>query len=221
NDLDATVSPESVWYADTDGDGFGDPATSQTTCNAPGGHVPDGTDCDDTSSVTFPGAAPNDSAAACMKDADGDDWGDDTPPAGVTPGSDCNDVNAQIHQRAMWFEDADGDGFGNPQANLLICTPPEGYVLDDTDCDDSAGSAADTFPGAAPNDDAAACMKDVDGDDYGDDTPPAGVTAGTDCDDTDPEANAETMWYRDQDQDGFGDPGESQLSCSQPAGNWV
>jgi len=30
-------------------------------------------------------------------------------------------------------------------------------------------------------------MRDVDGDDWGDDTPPAGVTAGTDCDDADPD----------------------------------
>jgi hypothetical protein len=39
------------------------------------------------------------------------------------------------------------------------------------------------FPGAAPSDSTTSCMKDADGDDYGDDTPPAGVTAGTDCDD--------------------------------------
>ena len=34
-------------------------------------------------------------------------------------------------------------------------------------------------------------MKDVDGDDWGDDAPPAGVTAGTDCDDTDAALNVD------------------------------
>jgi hypothetical protein len=32
-------------------------------------------------------------------------------------------------------------------------------------------------------------MKDDDGDDYGDDNPPAGVTSGTDCDDSESAAN--------------------------------
>ena len=58
-------------------------------------------------------------------------------------------------------------------------------MTNSTDCDDTSGTAASTFPGAAPNDSGSACMKDVDGDDYGDDSPPGGVTAGTDCDDTD------------------------------------
>ena len=47
--------------------------------------------CDDSSEHTFTGAAPNDSPEACMKDVDGDDWGDDEVPEGVTPGSDCDD----------------------------------------------------------------------------------------------------------------------------------
>ena len=49
------------------------------------------------------------------------------------------------------------------------------------DCDDTSPR---TYPGAAPNDSALGCMRDVDGDDYGSATPPPGVTPGTDCDDT-------------------------------------
>ena len=38
-------------------------------------------------------------------------------------------------------------------------------------------------------------MKDDDGDDYGDDTPPMGVTFGTDCDDADAFFNPDTAWH--------------------------
>ena len=36
------------WYLDADGDGFGDPDSSQDGCVAPEGHVDDDTDCDDS-----------------------------------------------------------------------------------------------------------------------------------------------------------------------------
>jgi hypothetical protein len=44
-----------TWYADRDGDGFGDPGSSLEACAAPG-WVADGTDCDDFASDVFPGA---------------------------------------------------------------------------------------------------------------------------------------------------------------------
>ena len=31
-----------------------------------------------------------------MKDVDGDDWGDDNPPVGVTAGTDCSDTNGNV-----------------------------------------------------------------------------------------------------------------------------
>ena len=35
-----------------------------------------------------------------------------------------------------WFADADGDGFGDPDAELMACWQPAGFVEDDQDCDD-------------------------------------------------------------------------------------
>ena len=88
---------------------------------------------------------------------------------------------------------------------LAICPQPANHLLDATDCDDTLATAAQTFPGAAPSDSAGACMKDVDGDDWGDETPPGGVTAGTDCNDVDPGLNPTTIWHADTDGDGWCD----------------
>lgn len=39
----------------------------------------------------------------------------------------------------LWFVDADGDRYGDPADTLILvgCDRPEGYVLDNTDCDDT------------------------------------------------------------------------------------
>jgi FG-GAP repeat/Putative metal-binding motif/Polysaccharide deacetylase len=38
---------------------------------------------------------------------------------------------------APWYQDADGDGFGDPAASQFVCPPPAGYVDDAQDCDDT------------------------------------------------------------------------------------
>ncbi|ADO68819.1 hypothetical protein [Stigmatella aurantiaca] len=48
--------------------------------------------------------------------------------------------------RNYYFQDADGDGYGNTNIyKLTACVPPANYVLDDTDCNDSNASV---HPGA-------------------------------------------------------------------------
>lgn len=46
-----------TWYADADGDGFGNPDDTTGGCLPPTGYVADSTDCDDDDAVNFPGNA--------------------------------------------------------------------------------------------------------------------------------------------------------------------
>lgn len=46
-----------LWYADADADGFGDPSASTTACTQPTGSVANSADCDDRSADVHPGAA--------------------------------------------------------------------------------------------------------------------------------------------------------------------
>ncbi len=46
-----------TWYADTDGDGYGNAGSTTSSCTAPVGYVSNSTDCDDTHSTVYPGAA--------------------------------------------------------------------------------------------------------------------------------------------------------------------
>lgn len=42
----------------------------------------------------------------------------------------------------IWYQDADGDGLGNPSASQSACTQPEGYVSNSSDSDDTTGNTA-------------------------------------------------------------------------------
>ncbi|MCS6990618.1 MAG: MopE-related protein, partial [Chitinophagales bacterium] len=51
------VNASSAWYADVDGDTYGDPATVVVACTAPAGYVSNNQDCDDTNPAINPAAA--------------------------------------------------------------------------------------------------------------------------------------------------------------------
>jgi hypothetical protein len=46
----------------------------------------------------------------------------------------------------MWYADADADGFGNPDDVVQDCNQPQGYIADNTDCNDEDVA---TYPGAS------------------------------------------------------------------------
>ena len=56
DDADSSVVGNATFYADLDGDTYGDPDNSIDACFAPSGYVTDNTDCDDGSNSIYPGA---------------------------------------------------------------------------------------------------------------------------------------------------------------------
>lgn len=98
-----------MWFADTDGDGFGNAATSQFTCPQPSGFVANSDDCDDSDDAIGPGST-------WYRDLDGDENGDhadsmvscDQPSGYVENPWDCDDSDPGI---AMDNACDDGDPY--------------------------------------------------------------------------------------------------------------
>ncbi len=168
NDCDGETDEDDAldagtWYADGDGDGFGDSESTTVACDQPSGFVANGTDCNDGAFEVNPGA--DELCDGADNDCDGETDEDDA-------------VDSET-----WYIDYDGDGFGVESLyDLQACQAPSGYAATADDCDDGD---ANTWPGAASVDSDSDCMTDADGDGFGSDSPAAGVTTGTDCEDTD------------------------------------
>ena len=179
NDCDGDVDePDAVdaptWYEDADGDGYGNAAVTVVSCDQPSGYVANPTDCDDGDATVNPGAA-----EICNHvDDDCNGWVDDGLPT------------------TDWYQDADGDGYGDAGGiPITDCMAVPGYVADSSDCDDSNPSV------------------NPDADEYCD-----GID--NDCDGTVDEADAldASTWYQDADADGYGNAAVTLVQCDQPSG---
>ena len=179
NQVDEDAVDATTWYLDYDNDGYGGTAYTETGCEQPTGFITDNTDCDDLEPDTNP-SADEDPCNEVDDDCDGDvDEYDDTP--------------------VSWYEDLDGDGYGNSERYAELhpeCDQPDGTSAIDGDCDETN---ATTFPGA-----------DEWCDGYDNDCD--GVTDEDDALDALP-------WYADADSDGYGwfyDP--ATIACTAPSG---
>lgn len=138
----------STFYVDGDGDGYGAGA-GEPFCSAepPAGYSAVDTDCDDGNAAINPGAA-----EIC-------DGGIDNNCNGT-----ADDADGTLTGATTWYQDADGDTYGNPAVSLMACVAPAGYVADNTDCKDTGGGASGVNPGAAEIcDDGGTTDEDCDG----------------------------------------------------------
>lgn len=117
--LDGDAASVVEWFADADGDGFGDPRSTPIDACVPNvveGYAPNNADCDDSDATVNP-----DALEVCDGvDQDCDGEVDDTGPV------------------RRWYVDADGDGVGRDDSELLASCEPEGaWVPVAGDCQDA------------------------------------------------------------------------------------
>ncbi len=117
DDCDAEIDEEVklTFYRDADGDTYGTATDTVEACEPPTGYVATNSDCDDTNPLINPGAE------EVLNGID----------------DDCdNEIDEGLASRT-YYRDADGDTYGDPMVSIDATTPPTGYVLDNTDCDDT------------------------------------------------------------------------------------
>ncbi|MES2643973.1 MAG: putative metal-binding motif-containing protein [Myxococcota bacterium] len=202
DDADPGAAAEGMgsWYADSDGDSFGDAGVGVLTCDAPVAYVADATDCDDAAALTNPAGTEVCDPDNADEDCDGraDDGDSSTDPASWI----------------SWYYDWDRDGYGSLTSIAVECDVGGGYVTTGGDCDDSvaainpagsevcdAADADEDCDGLADDLDAsvlastqATFWRDGDGDSFGDptsaveacDVPVGYVADDLDCDAADP-----------------------------------
>ena len=92
DDADSSVVGVSTFYADLDGDSYGDPSADLEACEAPTSYVSDDTDCDDGEASVNPGAV-----EVCNGDDDDCDGVEDDGVLGTgtaCPAEDCAEILA-------------------------------------------------------------------------------------------------------------------------------
>jgi hypothetical protein len=217
--------PTFTFYPDSDGDGFGNADAAVEACSAPAGHITTGGDCNDTNAAIYPGAPELCSTVGTDDNCNGN----------------ANDVDPDASDRATFYLDIDGDGFGDDESTILACSAPDGYVP-------VGGDQCPTNPFTqAP----IPWYLDADGDQFGDSgisvtacaQPDGHVPKSGDCDDDDPLVNPAAIeacngiddncnelidedfetftFYLDTDGDGFGDTATATEACASPGNGWV
>jgi hypothetical protein len=224
-DTDADAADRVMFFSDTDGDGYtlasGALFCAGTTNAGFRAEASAPLDCDDGSPAAFPGAPETCATVGADNDCDGD--------------------SSESTDEAIWYSDADGDGYGDSAVIQESCTQPPGFVAVAGDDCPTIGSLQAPLP----------YFVDADGDTYGSSTTaafcalsaPAGhadrsgdcndasastypgapelcATLGTDnnCDGNSTDATDLRTFYFDADGDGRGDDSATTLACTAPPG---
>ncbi len=167
-----TVQQPDLYYTDIDNDGFG-AGTATSSCAAIAGYVLNNTDCDDSN------ANINTAANEICNDVD----------------DNCNSSIDEGLTFTDYYADLDNDGFGAGAATNSCVDLGAGYVLNNTDCDDTNANI-NTAANEICNDIDDNCNSSID----------EGLTF--------------TDYFADADGDGFG-TGDAVTSCTNPGAGWV
>ena len=127
---------------------------------------------------------------------DGETWTCTVTPSDDEAEGDSGTASVDVAcEKLDWYDDDDGDGYGDPDALTEACEQPAGTVADDSDCDDTADEVSP---------DATEWCDEID----------------NDCDDDIDEDNAADAltWYADDDADGYGDADDARHACEEPTG---
>jgi hypothetical protein len=216
-------SASTLWYTDSDGDGYGDPSTEVASCTQPSSTISLGGDCNDSDYYINP------SMTEVCDSIDNDCNGD----------IDDDDSNLDSSTGTTWFADLDSDSYGDTLNFVSTCIMPSGYTTDYSDCDDSASTSypgADEYCDGIDSDcdgtddepdalDSTTWYADSDGDTFGDAStsmiecyqPTSYVNDTTDCNDSDSAINtaaSEVCDSIDNDCDTLIDDDDSSLDSS-------
>ncbi|MEN9785446.1 MAG: hypothetical protein RLZZ299_710, partial [Pseudomonadota bacterium] len=180
DDADPTVGGPVAYYGDADGDGFGVESTRVEACVRPLAAALVSGDCNDAVAGVNPGAT-----EVC--DA----------------GNVDEDCDLQVNENLLttFYQDLDGDTWGDSNAMLQACAQPDGYVARGGDCN---SAAAAVNPGATEVCDAGNVDEDCD--------------AKADDADGSVLAASRTDWYQDVDGDTYGRTAVKVSRCDAPAG---
>jgi large repetitive protein len=233
-----------TFYADTDGDGYGNMSVAEEGCEASTGYVSNAGDCNDANNSVSPAAT-----ETCN---------------GIDDNCDGSTDPSTSVDASTWYSDVDGDGYGDASNSSVSCSAPLGTVSESSDCDDTDASVnpgasevcdsvdndCDGFVDPSTSVDAGTWYLDADEDSFGDAsasfvscTSPVGYVADwTDCDDGDSasypgatevcdgadndcdgnvdenDAADASTWYADADGDTYGDVNVSSVSCEVASG---
>lgn len=117
DDCDGTIDEDvqSIYFADSDNDSFGDVDVIALACSPPTGYVVNSNDCDDLNGLVFPNAL-----EVCNSADDN-----------------CNGEMDEGLVFTVYYEDQDGDSFGSLNSISSCQNPGSFYVNNNNDCADN------------------------------------------------------------------------------------